>query len=78
MTNPVTAGPNQDGSKSLAKESKAGLAVSFIVSAAALAALGWIDGNVDVATLPGWLQGAAAYAVGGVTGLLTAYLKKNR
>lgn len=78
-TNPATsAGPNRDGSKSLASESKAGLATSFVVGLVALAVLGFIDKNVDVASLPGWLQGAATYAIATVSGLATAYVKKNR
>lgn len=76
--NPATAGPNADGFKSLAKESKAGLAVSFLTGAAALAVLGFLDQKVDVSTFPGWLQGAATYVVAGAAGLATAYLKKNR
>jgi hypothetical protein len=81
MTNPNpanVAGPNADGSKSLAKESKAGLAVSFATGLAALAILGFLDQKVDVSSLPGWLQGAATYAVATITGLATAYAKKNR
>jgi hypothetical protein len=79
MTNPAeVAGPNRDGSHSLAKESKVGVLTTFLLGTALLGIQGWIDGNVDVATLPGWLQGAASYAVAGVTGLIAAYLKKNR
>lgn len=81
MTNPNparTAGPNADGSKSLAKESKAGLAVSFGTGLLALAVLGFLDEKVDVSSFPGWLQGAATYAVATITGLATAYVKKNR
>jgi hypothetical protein len=78
MTTPQTAGPRSDGSKSLAKESKAGLITSFVVGTVALAVLGFIDREVDVTTLPGWLQGAGTYVVATVTGLATAYVKKNR
>lgn len=81
MTNPnpaTSAGPNRDGSKSLAKESKAGIAVTFLTGAAALAVLGFLDQKVDVSTFPGWLQGAATYVVAGIAGLATAYAKKNR
>lgn len=78
MTQPETAGPNGDGSKTLAKESKAGLAVSFITGVAALAVLGFVGEKVDVATLPGWLQGTATYVLATVVGLATAYAKKNR
>lgn len=75
---PATAGPNNDGSKSLAPESKAGLAVAFLTGLAALAVLGFLDQKVDVSSFPGWLQGAATYAVAAITGLATAYAKKNR
>jgi hypothetical protein len=78
MTTPETAGPNSDGSKSLAKESKAGLAVSFVTSVGALALLGLIQDKVDVSSFPGWAQAAAATAVSTVVGLLTAYTKRNR
>jgi len=78
MTTPETAGPNSDGSKSLAKESKAGLAVSFVTSVGALALLGLIQDKVDVSSFPGWAQAAAATAVSTVVGLLTAYAKRNR
>lgn len=73
----LNAGPNRDGSKSLAKESKVGLATSFVLAVAATAALGAL-GNLDLSTVPGWAAGAATYAVATVGGLLAAYVKKNR
>ena len=78
MTTPETAGPSGDGSKSLASESKAGLAASFVTSTAALALLGLIQDKVNVATFPGWAQAAGASALATIVGLLTAYSKKNR
>jgi hypothetical protein len=79
MTTPeMTAGPRNDGSKSLAKESKWGLGIQFLGTTAALGALGWINSNVDVSTFPGWAQAAGASALATVVGLLTAYTKKNR
>lgn len=78
MSNPALgAGPARDGSKSLAKESKAGLAVSFILAIAATAILGALN-TLDVTTLPGWAQAAGVLAISHVSGLLTAYLKANR
>lgn len=78
MTDSVsTAGPNRDGSKSLAPESKAGLIVSFGLSVAGTALLGYLN-QLDLTTLPGWLGGAATYAVAGIGGAVTAYLKRNR
>jgi Mg/Co/Ni transporter MgtE len=74
----LTAGPNSDGSKSLAKESKTGLLTSFATGVIALAVLGFAQDKVDVTSLPGWLQGAATYVLATVTGLAAAYVKKNR
>lgn len=77
MTQPETAGPNRDGSKSLARESKYGLAVTFVLTVVATGALGWLA-DLDLSTVPGWAAGAATYAVTTVVGLLTAYVTKNR
>lgn len=71
------AGPNSDGGQSLAKESKAGLAVTFIVFAV-------IQGVVDALTKldlngqQGWWVSLANAGVATVIGLGTAWLKKNR
>jgi hypothetical protein len=78
MNAPENDGPNRDGSKSLAAESKAGLAVAFLTSVGATALLGLIQDKVDVTTFPGWAQNAGTLAVATVVGLLTAYIKKNR
>jgi hypothetical protein len=78
-TNPAkTAGENRDGSMSLAKESKAGLAVSFATSVGALTLLGLIQDKIDVTTFPGWAQAAGTMAVSTLVGALTAYVKRNR
>lgn len=77
MTQPETAGPNRDGSKSLAKESKVGIAVSFLLTGVATGAIGYL-GDLDLSTLPGWVTSTATAAVAAVVGLLTAYVKKNR
>jgi predicted CDP-diglyceride synthetase/phosphatidate cytidylyltransferase len=78
MTNPATtAGPNADGSKSLAKESKVGLVISFLVTTLATGALGWLT-NLDTSHWSGWWASVAVAAVGTVIGLITAYLKRNR
>lgn len=74
---PETAGPNGDGSKSLAKESKVGLLVTFALTTAATAVLGYLN-VLDLTTLPGWAAGAATYAVSTGVGVLTAYVKRNR
>jgi len=79
QTDPAqVAGENRDGSMSLAKESKAGLAVQFVTSVGALALLGLIQDKIDVASFPGWAQAAGALAVSSVVGALMAYVKKNR
>jgi hypothetical protein len=77
VTSPETAGPQGDGFKSLAKESRAGLLTSFVLTLLATAALGALD-TLDLTTLPGWLTGAATYGVTTLAGTLTAYLKRNR
>jgi len=72
-----TAGPSGDGSKSLAKESKAGLAVSFLVF---WVGQGVVDGigQLDTSAWNGWWASAAVGALATVSGVITAYLKKNR
>jgi hypothetical protein len=71
MTQPQTAGPNRDGSKSLAKESKVGIATTVVLTILAQGAIEWL-GSLNLAT------GAGAAGVAAVIGLLTAYLKRNR
>jgi len=78
MTNPATtAGPSNNGSKSLAKESKVGLVVAFLVTTLATGALGWLA-NLDTSHWTGWWSLVAVAGVGMVTGLISAYLKRNR
>lgn len=81
MTQPVnpalTSGPNRDGANSLAKESKVGIATTFLLTVVATAVLGYL-GQLDLSTLPGWMTGAATFAVTSIAGLLAAYIKKNR
>lgn len=76
-TDPTTAGPAHDGSKSLARESKYGQAVTAILSILALGAAGWL-GNLDLSTLPGWLVGSATVAASTFAGILTAWATRNR
>lgn len=77
MPNPTTAGPAGDGSKSLAKESKAGIGVQFVLTVLATGLLGWLS-NLDTSHWAGWWAATAVAAVSAVIGLLTAYLKRNR
>lgn len=77
MPNPINAGPAGDGSRSLAKESKAGIFVQFALTVLATGALGWLA-NLDTSHWSGWWAATALYAVSAAGGLLTAWLKKNR
>lgn len=78
MTNPATtAGPNNNGSKSLAKESKVGLIVAFLTTTLATGVLGWLT-NLDTSHWTGWWASVAVAAVGTAIGLVSAYLKRNR
>jgi len=78
MSNPINAGPNGDGSKSLAKESKVGQVVNFGVTALAGAALLWLNGlNADSVNAFWWGPIAIAGA-GTAAGFLSAWLKRNR
>lgn len=77
MTSPSVNGPNGDGSKSLAKESKAGLAVSFIAVILADAAIGALT-NINLSSAPGWSVQILTAAAATALGLLTAWRKKNK
>ncbi len=72
-----TAGPNKDGGKSLASESKAGIGVTLVLTALAQGGIGLLT-DLDLSTLPGWATATATAAVASAIGLLTAYVKKNR
>jgi hypothetical protein len=77
-TNPATyAGPNGDGSKSLAPESKVGNIVQFIVTAALTGLLAALS-NLDTSHWSGYLGMVGVAVVGLVIGLVSSYLKKNR
>jgi hypothetical protein len=78
-TNPAeTAGPNADGSKSLARESKFGQAVTFLGTAGAMLALDLLGGLDTRDAVPTWLQGTVTAAIATAVGLLTAYVTRNR
>lgn len=78
MTNPQTAGPNGDGSHSLAKESKVGQVVNFAVTTLATGALVWLNGVNADSLSHFWWGPVAGAAAGTAAGLLSAWLKKNR
>lgn len=77
MSNPRTAGPNTDGSKSLAKESKAGVATGAVVFFVLQTVAQGLSG-IDTSDWSGWWVPAASGAIATTVGLITAYLKKNR
>lgn len=64
------------GGNSLARESKVGLAVQFVLAIAATGAIGWL-GTLNVSTLPGWATTAGTLAVSTAIGYLTAFRTKN-
>jgi hypothetical protein len=71
------AGPDHDGSRSLARESKAGIGMTWLLTVGATGLLGWLT-NLDTSTWTGWWATTATAAVAAGAGLLTAWLKKNR
>jgi hypothetical protein len=78
MTDPAqTSGPQGDGSKNLARESKMGHAVQFVLTTLALGAAGWLA-NLDLSTVPGWLTATATAATTTAVGLLTSWATRNR
>lgn len=72
-----TAGPAQDGSNSLAKESKTGITVTAGLVLVANVAL-YVIGNLDPDSTGGASAGLVATIGAAVLGLLAAYKKRNR
>ena len=72
-----TAGPNADGSHSLASESKVGNIIQFVLVAGGTG-LAAALGGLDTSHWSGYLGmvGVAAVSLGG--GLLSSWLKRNR
>lgn len=78
MTNPAqTSGPNGDGSKSLAKESKVGVALTVVLSIVATGIVSWLT-NLDTSQWSGWWVTGVVTILSGVAGLISAWLKANR
>lgn len=75
---PETAGPHADGSQSLAKESKVGQLVNFAVTTLAGGALVWLNGVNADSFKDFWWGPLVATGIGTASGLLAAWLKKNR
>ena len=72
-----TAGPSRDGAKSLAKESKVGGLVQFVVTAAVTGAAAWLA-DLNTSHWNGYIGMIGTSLVGLGAGLAAAYLKKNR
>jgi hypothetical protein len=73
----TTAGPNGDGSKSLARESKFG----NLANGAAVAVAGYLAvwlGELDLTPLPDAVEPILVAGVGVAVGLLTSWVTKNR
>lgn len=77
MTNPRTSGPQGDGAKSLAPESKAGNIVQWLVTAGATG-LAAALAHLDTSHWSGYLGMVGISVVGLASGLLSSWLKKNR
>lgn len=77
MGNPVNSGPNGDGSKSLAPESKVGNIVQWLVTAGATGLLAGLV-NLDTSHWSGYVGMVGVSIVGLATGLLSSWLKRNR
>lgn len=75
---PDKAGPDRNGSRSLAPESKVGQVVNFAVTALAGAALVWLNGVNADSFKDFWWGPLAAAGIGTASGLVSAWLKKNR
>lgn len=77
MSTPQTAGPNGDGSKSLARESWVG---QFVNGAAVVLVLSLATalGQIDFTPLPDYIEGIAVAAASTAAGLLAAWATKNR
>lgn len=73
----TTSGPNGDGGKSLAPESKVGNIVQWIVTAGATGLLAGLA-NLDTSHWSGYLGMVGISVVGLVTGLTSSWLKRNR
>jgi len=77
-TNPAnTSGPAGDGSKSLAKESKVGVALTVALSIVATGVVNWLT-NLDTSQWTGWWVTGAVTIISGVAGLIAAWQKSNR
>lgn len=65
----------KQGKYSITSDAVKGQLTTFVLTVGATAALGALNA-LDLTTLPGWLAGAATYAVSAVVGVLTTYVSK--
>lgn len=77
MSNPRTSGPNNDGSKSLAPESKAGVITGGVLFFVLQTIAQGLSG-LDTSNWSGWWVPLVTGAIASAVGLITAYLKRNR
>lgn len=77
MSNPRNSGPNGDGSRSLAPESKAGVITGSVVFFVLQTVAQGLSG-IDTSDWRGWWVPFATGGIAGTIGLITAYLKRNR
>jgi len=78
MPNPaLTSGPNADGGKSLASESKVGNVVQWLVTAGATGLAGALA-NLDTSHWSGYIGMVGISVVGLASGLLSSWLRRNR
>lgn len=66
-----------DGSGSLAKESKWGIGLTVVLSAAVFALADYV-GALDVSPLPDWVENTVAVALAAGAGLAKAWATKNK
>lgn len=77
MSNPRNSGPNGDGSRSLAPESKAGVITGSVVFFVLQTVAQGLSG-IDTSGWSGWWVPLVTAGISTVVGLITAYLKRNR
>lgn len=78
QNNPArVAGPNGDGSKALAKESKVGVGLTVLLTIVATGVVNWLT-NLDTSQWTGWWVTGAVTILSGIAGIISAWLKANR
>jgi hypothetical protein len=75
MTDYDSSASAPKGKYSIDKDAIKGQLTTFVLTAGATAALGALT-HLDLSTVPGWLAGAATYAVTTAIGFFTTYASK--